>query len=36
MRRFIIGMLLDYVNKKAAADPVKWYKIKYELTLRNY
>ena len=36
MRRFIIGMLLDYFNKKAAADPVKWYKIKYELTLRNY
>ena len=34
MRRFIIGMLLDYVNKKAAADPVKWYK--NELTLRNY
>lgn len=36
MRRFIISVLLDYVNKKAAADPVRWYKLKYELMLRDY
>jgi hypothetical protein len=36
MRRLIVSTLLQYVNKKAAADPVRWYKIKYNLTLLNY
>lgn len=36
MRRLIVGALLEYINKKAAVDPVRWYKLKYELTLRNY
>lgn len=36
MRRFIISVLLKYVDKKVAADPVRWYKLKYELILRNY
>lgn len=36
MRRLIVSTLLQYVNKKAAADPVRWCKLKYELILRNY
>lgn len=36
MRRILVGIALDFIEPRAKKNPVKWFQIKYKLTLWNY